>query len=161
MLKKIIFLACILLLCANTLSAQDRKFGTAAYIGYDAGLVEYSNNKIQFGLNPYYDLTKRFAVESQLSATFYKGRDITGTEITNSYTHLLIGVRYYLLIPERNWRPHINVLYGYLAGAESDMVFSEFTGLSTGIYISKKKGLYFGVAFETEDNIVFKAGYRF
>ena len=162
MFKKILFQIFTLLLCVNTLSAQDEKeFGVATYAGFDAGLIEYTDKKIQIGINPYYDLSKHFAIESQLSVTFFEGSSLSGSNSLSTYTHILIGVRYYILKPAIKWRPHINLLYGYLGGIDSDMVLSGFTGLSTGIYVSKKKGLYFGIAFETEESVVFKIGYRF
>lgn len=115
---------------------------------------------IQVGVNPSFELTEYFSLESQFSLIHINGTQfISGEEFTTLSYNALAGGRLYILSSEKSFRPFINFLVG--ANLNQEETFESDLGVSLGIYGELNDKLLFGIAAETDAFIVAKLGYQF
>lgn len=158
-------LALCILSCSVTY-AQKGNFSTLLTGGVATPILD-NGIGYHIGLNPCWSLSNHISIEGQLSyaAVEIDGAFISGAQGTVKTFNALAGGRLYILSPEKNVRPYINLLLGgMLSDDQSENTTNrnpEFgVGLSTGAFLEIKRFVV-GVSFDTPSNLILKAGYNF
>ncbi len=135
------------------------QMNVAATVGVTSPILD-NGLGIQVGVNPSFELSEYFSLESQFSLIHIDGTQfISGDEFTMQSYNALVGGRLYVLGSEKSFRPFINFLAG--ANFNSGESRESGVGVSLGVYGELNDSLLFGVAAETEGFFTAKVGYQF
>ncbi|MEL6135259.1 MAG: hypothetical protein AAFR59_18030, partial [Bacteroidota bacterium] len=164
LMKKLLLLL-VLLACALLTKAQDRPFSTALAVGITTPILD---NGLGFytGIHPSYHLSSHFSLEGQVSYlyTSISGSFLSGEQATSHAINTLAGGRLYLNGEASKYRFFLNLLLGgnytqeQTEGMAGEGAFG--LGFSGGGYMQVGK-LWLGLSYDTPQNVVLKAGYRF
>ena len=131
----------------------------AATVGVASPILD-NGLGIQVGINPSFEITEYFSLESQFSLIHIEGTQfISGDEFTMQSYNALAGGRLYILSSKKYFRPFINLLAG--ANLNPGETRESDLGVSLGVYGELNDKLLFGIAGETDAFYVAKLGYQF
>lgn len=152
-------------------SSTGDGYGFSVTGGYIfAGLLSDSKGW-QIGLNPRRDLSRYFSLEAQVSFSRFKTFGGSHTDTHNMLAGL-VGGRLYVLSPERQFRPYVQMLVG--AAHDWSRIFYSADeiyhnsdtdlALSGGVYLELNKRFHVGLSSlwsNAEAVILVGAGYTF
>ena len=134
-------------------------------MGYALPILD-GGNGIHLGLNPSFELSNFFAIETQFSYTYANiNQFISGNSAKQNSYNGVIGARLYIVEKEKKFRPYLNFLVGVLYSTEEDVNLMQkdtetLLGYSAGIYGLFQKKYVVGIASETPGFFVLKLGYQ-
>jgi len=161
-----VILSTFLVLITLSLFAQKGTYKTAATIGITTPLLD-NGTGFHIAINPIYGIGSHIALEGQVA---YGNAKITGSFLSGNQGKLisfnaLAGARAYLLSPEKNTRPYLNLLVGgvrLLETRDNQPAGNPdyFFGFSVGAHVEISKFMV-GLSYENFGLVILKAGYHF
>ena len=157
----------LLLLFTNQLDAQDKKLSILPNIGASTVFLD-GGWGIHLGVNPSFEINKRFSAEGQVSYLHTRISDafLTGETGKVNAFNALVGARFYLNSENKPTRFYVNLLTGLnytneINNPDDSASINGFTwGWSGGVFVDINR-LVVGLSYDTPQNAIIKLGYSF